>query len=230
MQRCTAVFRGLVGSAVLAASLFCGAAKVSAADYVYSFTNTFSGTSPSNSGPWMEVWFHDVTPGTVSLTISNIGLSGTEFISGLYLNLNTNFAAPSLSFQYLGGNGAAPTNILTGLNQFKADGDGKYDILFDFDTTSSSRFEAGEYLTYQITGIASLNVSDFNYLSAPAGGAGPFLAAAHVQSIGPNGDSGWMRPGSFDPITHTVPEPTCATLLAACSGLVLYAWRRKTTS
>jgi len=229
MQSCTAVFRRFGISAVLAASLWFPA-KLGAVDYVYSFTNAFSGASPQAASPWTQVWFHDVTNGTVSITISNIGLTGTEFISGLYLNLNTNYNPTSLSFQFIAGNGAVPTNILTAVNQFKADGDGKYDILFDFDESSSSRFEAGEYLTYQVTGISSLNALDFNYFSAPAGGAGPFLAAAHVQAIGTHDDSGWIRPGSFDISPNSVPEPSSATLLAACSGLALCVFRRKRSS
>jgi len=185
----------------------------SAADYIYRFDTTFSGTSPSSSGPWLDALFHDVASGTVSLTISNNGLTGTEYVSGLYFNLNPNLDPTSLSFQFTGGDaGSVPLNIFTGVNQFKADGDGKYDILFDFNTANGFRFEAGDYLVYTISGIPSLNGLDFNFLSAPAGGAGPFLAAAHIQSIG-QGDSGWVRPTDFVPFTP-VPEPSALALFA----------------
>jgi hypothetical protein len=59
----------------------------------------------------------------------------------------------------------------------------------------------------------------FNFLSAPDGGSGPFLTAAHVQGIGPRGDdSGWV----------TVPEPT-GLALAGLGAAVLAGgcWRRR---
>jgi hypothetical protein len=202
-------------------ALFAAAPISHALDYDYRFNTTFSGTGPAGSAPWIEATFHDVASGTVSLVISNNGLSGSEFISGLYFNLNSNYNATSLSFQLMSGSiGSCATNIWTGRDQFKADGDGKYDILFDFDTASGHRFGAGDYLVYQISGISSLNVLDFEYLSAPAGGSGPFLAAAHVQSIGSDGSSGWVRPTEFSRI-FPVPEPSSAALLGLASIVFL---------
>jgi uncharacterized protein (TIGR03382 family) len=66
-----------------------------------------------------------------------------------------------------------------------------------------------------ITGIGAaagtLVATDFQFLSAPAGGHGPFYVAAHVQGIGAEGDdSGWV----------TTPEPTTFTL-AALAALAL---------
>src|SRR5437868_6972695 len=87
----------------------------SALDYEYRFNTTFSGTGPSGPPPWIDAVFHDVTNGTVSLTISNNGLSGSEFIGGLYFNLNTNLNATSLSLQLIQGSAnSAAMDIQTG--------------------------------------------------------------------------------------------------------------------
>jgi len=53
-----------------------------------------------------------------------------------------------------------------------------------------------DFLIYRLSGIASLNVLDFDYKRA-SGRVRAFLAAAHVQSIGSNGASGWVRPQTF---------------------------------
>lgn len=217
------VVRGIIAR-WLCLGLLLAAPLCRALDYDYRFNTTFSGTGPSGPGPWVDAFFHDVGNGTVSLIISNNGLAGAEFISGLYFNLNTNYNATGLSFHFVEGSlSSCPIDILTGRDQFKADGDGKYDILFDFDTTAGHRFKAGDYLEYVISGIPNLNVLDFQYLSAPAGGAGPFLAAAHVQSIGDAGASGWIRPTEFTRI-FPVPEPSAAALFAL--GSVVYLRHR----
>src|SRR5256885_9980152 len=99
--------------------LFLAPTASRALDYEYRFNTTFSGTGPSGPPPWIDAVFHDVTNGTVSLTISNNGLSGSEFIGGLYFNLNTNLNATSLSFQLIQGSAnSAAMDIQTGRDQF----------------------------------------------------------------------------------------------------------------
>jgi hypothetical protein len=97
-----------------------------------------------------------------------------------------------------------------GTDSFMADGDGKYDIRLRF--PSGSGFDAGESVAYTITGIPSLTAASFLFLSAAAGGSGPFFSAAHVQNTtGPgSGDSGW--------IAAVVPLPPALPLLLG--GLV----------
>ena len=194
--------------------------KAHSASFYYLFDNSFSGTSPAGPAPWTSILFQDVSPGVVSLSISNNGLTGSEFISELYLNLNTNLNPNQLNISLLNGTlGVSAANILTGVNMFKADGDGKYDIHFGFSTSSAGRFAAGDYLQYTISGIPNLSVTDFDFLSAPAGGHGPFLAATHVQSIGDCSASGWTSPTALTPI-EPVPEPSSVVLL----GLAVGAW------
>ena len=187
---------------------------VHASGIIYQLDSEFSsGTPPFGAGPWVDVGFQDVSPGTVQLTVTNSALVSGEFVSQLYLNLNTNLNPNSLSFSYVSSTSGftipsqGAGTISTGVNAFKADGDGKYDVLFDFDTSGGSTFTVGDSITYLITGIGGLVASDFAYLSAPAGGHGPFYAAAYVQGIPPSGDSGWIEP-SGGVTTIPVPEPS----------------------
>ena len=62
--------------------------RAGASAFAYYCDQVFSGTSPAASAPWVSLLFEDVTPGTVRLTISNSGLSDTEFVSGVYFNFN----------------------------------------------------------------------------------------------------------------------------------------------
>jgi hypothetical protein len=207
-----------VWSAVLAALLF-ALVEGNAADFSLNFTNTFSGTPPAGSPPSITMLFQTVVPGTVDLVISNVGLIGTEFVSELDFNLNTNLNPTSLQFTNFGGSGGftLPT-ITTGVDFSKADGDGFYDIKFLFDSTAGGRFDGNDYVVYEIGGVAGLTAGDFAFLSAPAGGFGPFYAAAHVQSIG-NGDSGWIDADAITPFT--IPEPGSGSILVVAAVLSL---------
>jgi len=162
--------------------------------------------------------------GSVTLTLDNLNLVGGEFVSGWYFNLDPILDPDSLIFSAassFGGNGFDLPTIETETNDFKADGDGLYDILFDFSTSGQGggihRFGAGETFTVTISGIPGLNAHSFQFLSMPAGGHGPFFTAAHVQGI--NGsDSGWV----------TIPEPSSMLIgLGASIGAIGLVLRRR---
>ena len=180
----------------------------------------FSGaTAPIGIPPWLTATFDDQdTPGSVIMTLIATNLTGGEFVSGWYFNLDPVLApmdATDLIFStpVITGSFTTPS-ISTGIDAFKADGDGKYDILLNFDTSGSisTRFTSGDAISYTITGISSLTADSFNTLSQPAGGHGPFPMAAHVQGIGPDGAlSGWV----------TAPEPATVSFLALGSLLLL---------
>ncbi len=149
--------------------------------------------------------------GVVQVSITS-NLSGTEFIDDLYLNFsgNPNLLSPTFV------SGVQANNVLFGSNAFKADGDGFYDILLDYPPPGSPKFGAGATSVYLFT-LAGITANDFNLesLCSQGCGNGSFFAAAHVQSIGPNGSgSGWV--GSQGSI-QLIPEP--ASLLLMGSGL-----------
>lgn len=196
---------------VFAALLIFGLATgASAATLTFDLSTEFSGASdPGGPTPWVTITLDDSFGGadTVRVTISNVGLIGNEFNEQVVLNFDPSLDPNLLTFAVVDNSASVPT-INTGVNAFMADGDGQYDIQFDFPPPPGNfnkKFTAGETVIYDITFTGgSIDVSSFNFLSNPAGGSGPFPAAAHVQGIDPNGnESGWI----------TVPEPGLAGLL-----------------
>ena len=190
-----------------------------AGDVVYQFGNIITGTAPAGPAPWVDALFEDVTPGTVRLTISNVGLTGSETEDMVYFNLNPSLVPTSLSFTYVGSSGSFDLPAISGsANAYKADGDGYFDIMFAFSTDGQDhRFRAGQSVTYLISDIPTLTVADFGYLSFDGGGAGQFYTAAHIQQIGGQ-YSGWL--GSS--VGTLVSEPSSTVFCLLAGSLVLY--------
>ncbi len=188
--------------------------RVQAVAYLYHFGTVFSGSAPAAPAPWVDALYQDVTPGTVRLTLSNVGLTGSENVFGTYLNLDPSLNPTSLTFANVGGSGGfdLPT-ISTGVDAYKADGDGYFDIKLVFNNdglSDASRFTAGEYVIYDISGISGLSAANFAFLSAPDGAPGVFYGAAHIQRV-PGDASGWV--GS------PVPEPSAQFLFLLAASL-----------
>jgi len=196
-------------------------------DYNFEFS---AGTDPAGPAPWLRATFNDeINQGKVRLTMSTMGLTGSEFTSIWVFNLNPNLTAASLGIAAIDITDSNPIVFTTGTDFYKADGDGYYDIKFDFpNSANDNRFTAGEEVIIDITysGVGTFNANSFNFMSSPGGGAGTFLAATHVQGIGTGAQfSGWVAPGP----DHQVPEPGILILLGIgmTAAGVASRWIRK---
>ncbi len=212
-----------IAASIILAGLLPFSARSAAINF--NFGQVFTGSGPvSPIQPWVQATFADVTPGTVLLTVTNPNLTGYENVDELYFNLNPIYSPNDLSFTLQSSSaGFTPPTISEGVNSFKADGDGKYDVLFQF-SQGGNAFGVGDSMIYVISGganIPNLNAMDFAYMSAPAGGNGPFYSAIHVQRISsPTGTtSGWVAP--LDNQYVVAPEPGAGLfgLLAIALGL-----------
>ena len=205
----------------------------------YEFSD--DGNEPEGSSPWLTATFEDIAAsGEVKLTLDASGLSNDEYVAGVagpsenkkgwYFNFDPSKNL-DLNFTLTSGNGA--DSILQNANEFKADGDGYFDILFTWDKTLDS-LTSGEKAVYTITSASSSNLaaSWFNFLSVDSDTG--YHTAAHVQGIYdplglPNNTdgSGWIGDsggggGGGDPV------PVPATILLLGSGLAgIVASQRK---
>ena len=178
----------------------------------------FIGTGvPTNPAPWLNATFNDGgSAGTVDLKITAFGLTANERVGGVYFNLDTALNPTQLVFSAPIKTGTFDDPAISkGVDGYKADGDGYYDVLIKFDEDGVNRaFNGGEAVEYTIT-LASLTANSFDFVSAPGGGTGQYVTAAHLQSLGTTLDSAWA--------TNTppaIPEPATLSLLVI-GGLFL---------
>ncbi|HUE83134.1 MAG TPA: PEP-CTERM sorting domain-containing protein [Pyrinomonadaceae bacterium] len=171
----------------------------------------FSGPT-ANTGGNITVHIQNIAGG-VRITITNNLVDPGAFLSQLYMNTAVApLAGAAGSCVDCTATNGQTMSFNFGSNAFQADGDGLYDIFIDFSSALADRLTPGEVIVFDLTSTTLGFTSDsFLVFSAPAGGNGPFLIAAHIQGL-PNGQSDW--------ITHQEPIPEPATLLLLGTGLM----------
>jgi hypothetical protein len=220
-------------------------AGTQAASVTFNLDYEFSGAQqPQGTAPWATATIDDSFggPNTVRLTMSTGGLVGSEFVSGWYFNFDPALDPTLLTFTAIDAADSTPDSVQTGVNAYKADGDGFYDILFAFPPPPGNdpvKFTAGEQVVYDISYVAPISASSFDFFSSPGGGAGVYRSAAHIQSIadpnycdGSTPDlsgacgSGWIGDGG-EPPSAAVPVPAAVWLFGSgLLGLVGVARRK----
>jgi len=191
-------------------------------DYVFGADSVV----PVGASPWITATFDDHGgTGSVTLTLAAAGLTGVESVLDWDFNIDPSFAPSSLVFSSPTKTGSFDTpSISLGEDAYKADGDGKYDIdiAFTQGSNTGNTFSVGDTLSYDIT-RAGITANSFDCLSTPAGGAGPFLMAAHIQNT-PNtagANSAWVAP-------TPVPEPSmwCFAIMGMAGATLFYRGKR----
>ncbi len=195
---------GALVSVILVAGLVPSQADIVRYDLVWEFSG---GWVPSGPAPWARATFEDIGLNQVSLTMeSRFIVQPDEYIKGWYFNFEPpgeGFDLDHLSILY--DSGVEPEGVFKSWDTYAADGDGSFDILFDFwnDNSDANRFAGEDSAVFTITGTGITAWSFFG-LSFPGGNSPDGLyTAAHVGSIGPDGEeSGWI----------TIPAPGAALL------------------
>ncbi|UCG16173.1 MAG: hypothetical protein JSV19_12850 [Phycisphaerales bacterium] len=209
---------------VVCVALLAGITAPAAADFTYELSVKFNGSTPASpSLPWTEATFEQEGVGDVKLTLSATNLMGDEFISEWYFNVLDVVDPTQLVFTP---DGTLPFTVL-GIEQqsnaFQADGDGLFDIRFDFIHTlgPGDQFVGQEVGTWIISHpTMDLNPEMFwdTSMSAMEGGIEGLYTAAHLGGIdGEDEGNSWIT---------VIPAPGAALLGAVGLGLIHCVKRR----
>ena len=180
-------------SAMCACALACFSTYSNAFFFEIYYDDYFGGDPLASAQPWLTATVDDGdTLGSVTLTVNFIVVDTwpagplDEKVDKLFFNFADEFDVANLtiSFNAQLSDGSDASSISVGVDSFQADGDGQYDILFDFPLPSGDTWDAGETVVFDITSTDAISALSFNFPSAPAldSISGPFLAAAKLAS------------------------------------------------
>ena len=200
-----------IGVAVLAAMVW--PLGASAGVVTFELDREFSGADdPAGPTPWLTATFDDGgSPGSVRLTMEATNLVGNEFVSRWLFNVKPTIDPTTLGVAFTDIANVGLSSLTLGFDCCKADGDGFFDMQFNF---NNGAFTSGESAVIDFS-KPGLKAEDFDFLSTGAGNSPEGLAtAAHVQGIGTNDEgSGWIT--GVDGNGRNLPEPTSMLLIGA---------------
>jgi hypothetical protein len=198
----------------------------------------FSGATPPESlvTPWLTAEFNDGNkPGSVTLTMVATNLTDAKYVNNWFFNFEDAIDVNELTISHVSGVNATVLQDPK-KNEYKAAGDGLFDLLFDFPQPNNPddlRFGVGDTAEFSIKGTG-ITANSFNLLSETKPNKTGYLSAAHIGGIGlDDDDSGWIGDGGFEEWAHKLegsftagdgssggeaPEP--ATMLLLGSGLI----------
>lgn len=196
--------------------------------------------------PWLAVKVMDTTTDNAVLVQMRADLENpAHFFSNVYMNLADSLVGKT--FTAVANPNPVPTSdtvtpgaVEFGNNDYKADGDGFFDIRFNFATSGTEKFEGTEYVTYLITctnctgtdagGNEQLTETSLNFFST-GGDKGAFRIAAHLQGLATSTNcvggaescsSVWIGGQGTG---GDVPEPATLVLATATMGFGGAIWK-----
>ncbi|HXF96524.1 MAG TPA: PEP-CTERM sorting domain-containing protein [Gemmatimonadales bacterium] len=204
----------LIGLGVLSA------APQAQATTTYTLTQEFSGSGAGNLSSTIAptVTIQDNGSGTVTITMAAHFTTTSPFIDEIYMNFVPDTSVGSLSISQ---NSGPTATVSQSTDFFRPDGDGFFDILFDF-PQSGNRFDNTDTAVFTITCSScspQIGESSFTVLSeaGPGNTSNDFWhVAAHIQGLGASANqSGFYGDGNGGGGTTQVPAPTALVLLGA---------------
>lgn len=189
------------------------------------------GDTPGGISPWLSLTFDDEgTAGSVVVTFGGINnLIDDEFVTELLFNVTPSADASLLTVSNIQKTGLFTSDFSFADNAFNGVGGSNFDAKVIFGQSNrrhgAERFGAGESLSFELTGLASLEAVDFNVTALSS--KGNLLSQVHVQGIdGPIG-SGKIAPTEQPNPVTSIPSPSAAGLGAiALAGLISRRRRR----